>query len=280
MREDKYKDLNVPPGPPTAKGIFGEPEYSGFVYEYTELGNHDVPDNWPQPVAFNDSGDVPGPPVKYQTPKNPDDITAGYGFEDVFQEKEPIFFYHSDHLGSSSFMTDSSGKASQFVSYLLFGEIFIDEHTSDDYLTPYKFNGKELDSETGLFYYGARYYDAKESRWYGTDPLAEKYINLSPYNYCAVNPVNRIDPDGRDDYTLNKEIGDVKLITKNDDPDRILKINNKGEVKCKKNGEAKVAIDGIEHGILSDGMNFKTESNLFAVGGEGQPSAEGLRNLR
>ena len=158
--------------------------------------------------------------------------------------------------------------------------MFIDEHTSGDYLTPYKFNGKESDSETGLFYYGARYYDAKESRWYGTDPLAEKYINLSPYNYCAVNPVNRIDPDGRDDYTLNKETGDVKLITKNDDPDRILKINNKGEVKCKKNGEAKVAIDGIEHGILSDGMNFKTESNLFAVGGEGQPSAEGLRNLR
>ncbi|MCZ8297691.1 RHS repeat-associated core domain-containing protein [Flavobacterium sp.] len=65
------------------------------------------------------------------------------------------------------------------------------------YNSPYKFNGKELDEETGLYYYGARYYDPKVSIWLSVDPLAEKYPNVSPYVYCLNNPVRFIDPDGR-----------------------------------------------------------------------------------
>ncbi len=61
---------------------------------------------------------------------------------------------------------------------------------------PYKFNGKEQDEETGLYYYGARYYDAKECRFYGVDPMAEKYTEISSYAYCANNPIMLIDPDG------------------------------------------------------------------------------------
>ncbi len=64
-------------------------------------------------------------------------------------------------------------------------------------MLPYKFNGKELDAETGLYYYGARYYDPSAALWLGVDPLAEKYPDVSPYVYCAGNPVVRIDPDGR-----------------------------------------------------------------------------------
>jgi RHS repeat-associated protein len=66
------------------------------------------------------------------------------------------------------------------------------------YNSPYKFNGKELDEETGLYYYGARYYDPKVSIWLSVDPLAEKYPNVSPYVYCLNNPVRFIDPDGRE----------------------------------------------------------------------------------
>ena len=62
---------------------------------------------------------------------------------------------------------------------------------------PYLFNGKELDSETGLYYYGARYLDSKTSLWLNVDPLAEKYSNISPYAYVANNPIKYIDPDGR-----------------------------------------------------------------------------------
>lgn len=65
------------------------------------------------------------------------------------------------------------------------------------YNSPYKFNGKELDEETGFYYYGARYYDPRVSIWMSVDPLAEKYPNASPYNYCLGNPMNLVDPDGR-----------------------------------------------------------------------------------
>ena len=65
------------------------------------------------------------------------------------------------------------------------------------YRTPYKFNGKELDEETGLYYYGARYYDPKISIWLSVDPLAESFPNWNPYNYTMQNPINLVDPDGR-----------------------------------------------------------------------------------
>jgi RHS repeat-associated protein len=69
---------------------------------------------------------------------------------------------------------------------------------SNYYNTPYKFNGKELDADTGLYYYGARYYDPKTSIWLSVDPLAEKYPSISPYAYVANNP------DGMDVYLLTE----------------------------------------------------------------------------
>ena len=65
-----------------------------------------------------------------------------------------------------------------------------------DFSSRYKFNGKELDEETGLYYYGARYYDPKVSLWLSVDPLAEKYPGMSPYVYTAGHPVRFIDPNG------------------------------------------------------------------------------------
>lgn len=64
------------------------------------------------------------------------------------------------------------------------------------YLTPYKFNGKELDEETGNYYYGARYYNPKWSIWLSVDPLAEKMPSWSSYNYAFSNPINYTDPTG------------------------------------------------------------------------------------
>ncbi len=108
-----------------------------------------------------------------------------------------VFYYHPDHLGSSSYITDVNGEVSQHIEYFAFGETFVEEHSNTD-RTPYLYNAKELDEETGLYYYGARYYDPKTSVWASTDPLAEKYPSISPYAYVANNPINFIDPDGRD----------------------------------------------------------------------------------
>ncbi|NVK75895.1 MAG: hypothetical protein HWE24_20665 [Oceanospirillaceae bacterium] len=63
--------------------------------------------------------------------------------------------------------------------------------------SPYRFNGKELDQETGYAYYGARYYDNELSLWLSVDPLAHNYPHSSPYVFSGSNPVNLVDPDGR-----------------------------------------------------------------------------------
>jgi len=65
--------------------------------------------------------------------------------------------------------------------------------------SPQSFTGKERDSETGLSYFGARYYDSDlMTGWLSVDPMADKYPSLSPYAYCGWNPVKLVDPDGRD----------------------------------------------------------------------------------
>ena len=65
--------------------------------------------------------------------------------------------------------------------------------------------GKEKDLETGLSYFGARYYDADlTTGWLSVDPMSDKYPSMSPYNYCAGNPVKLVDPDGRDVWEVDK----------------------------------------------------------------------------
>ena len=107
------------------------------------------------------------------------------GLKDNFQQGDSYekyqFFYHPDHLGSSSFITNTEGEVVLHIEYVPYGEVFIEER-NNVWNTPYLFNAKEFDEETGLYYYGARYYDARLVMWYGVDALAEKYPNMSPYN--------------------------------------------------------------------------------------------------
>ena len=78
--------------------------------------------------------------------------------------------------------------------YLPYGELLVDEHSSNEEL-PYKFNDKQFDDETGLYYYGARYMNPITSLWYGVDPMAEKYQSIGGYVHCIGNPVKYLDPD-------------------------------------------------------------------------------------
>ena len=114
-------------------------------------------------------------------------------------DPEPdVYYYHADHLGSASWITDASGIPVQHLQYLPFGEPFINQHTAG-YEERFTFTGKEKDSETGFYYFGARYYDCDLSGLFlSVDPMADKYPNLSPYAYCAWNPVKLVDPDGRE----------------------------------------------------------------------------------
>ena len=108
-----------------------------------------------------------------------------------------IRLYHVDHLGSTSLVTDIDGEITQHVAYIPYGEIFV-EQRNGSWNTPYLFNAKELDEETGLYYYGARYLDPTNAAWLSVDPLFEKYVGMTPYGYCAGNPVKLVDVDGRE----------------------------------------------------------------------------------
>ena len=69
---------------------------------------------------------------------------------------------------------------------------------------PQTFTGKERDSETGYSYFGARYYDSDlMTGWLSVDPMADKYPSLSPYAYCAWNPIKLVDPDGEDAWEVD-----------------------------------------------------------------------------
>ena len=130
-----------------------------------------------------------------------------------------VYFYHRDHLGSMMSVTDSLGNTVQQVEYTPWGEVFVEQRSGNsDFSTPYLFNGKELDEETGLYYYGARYYDPKLSVWYSIDPMQMEYPWVSTYGYCTNNPVNRIDPNGKDEWDVNEKgiIVKHKTTTKHD----------------------------------------------------------------
>ena len=198
QKEAYYKQQGIAPGVPTMKGAYGDPENTGVGYNavLTELGNHDVPQGWIQtPHPDTTPGTNPGPPVSWNDPSNPDDPQAGYGYIPNDTTKEETFFFHSDLLGSTSYITDDKGNITQYDAYLPYGELLVDEHSSSEEI-PYKFNGKELDEETGLYYYGARYMNPVTSLWYGVDKLTEKYPTVCGYVYTLDNPVKFIDEVG------------------------------------------------------------------------------------
>ena len=198
QKEAYYKQQGIAPGVPTEKGAYGDPENTGVGYNavLTELGNHDVPQGWIQTPRPNTiPGTNPGPPISWNDPTNPDDPQAGYGYIPNDTTKEETFFYHSDHLGSTSYITDDKANITQYDAYLPYGELLVDEHSSSEDL-PYKFNGKQFDEETGLYYYGARYMNPVASIWYGVDRFTEKYPIYSAYNICRSNPLLFFDESG------------------------------------------------------------------------------------
>ncbi len=123
-----------------------------------------------------------------------EDLPPAYNMENRTETDQ--FFYHSDHLGSSSFITNINGAAVQHLQYLPFGETYVDQRHDSPYNTPYRFSGKEKDDETQYSYFGARYYDSDLSVFLSIDRFAGKYPSLSPYHYCANNPIILTDPTG------------------------------------------------------------------------------------
>lgn len=134
-----------------------------------------------------------------------------------------LYAYHKDTLGSIRTITDSSQKTVNSYSYDSFGTTT----QTGTLVQPYGYTGRELDKETGLYYYRARYYDTAEGRFIQRDPIAilgniynsnekvtfSQYVDAvkNPYLYTDNNPINWIDPTGLtplsdkiDDFIINK----------------------------------------------------------------------------
>jgi RHS repeat-associated protein len=122
------------------------------------------------------------------------------------------FYYHTNHLGSTAFVTDQNQTVTQGFLYAPFGEITTEYNATfgNDVIPKYSFNAKELDEETGMYYYEARYY--KPPVFTSRDAMFEKKPWLCPYHYCSNNPVGRVDPTGLFDKEKQAERSRKKAI--------------------------------------------------------------------
>ena len=123
------------------------------------------------------------------------------GYVDYSGETPIYQTYLTDHQGNVRVVVDENTAVKQVNHYYPYGALFAESTNSN--VQPYKYNGKELDRMHGLDWYdhGARHNDAAIGRWHVMDPLCEKYYDVSPYAYCAGDPMNAIDPDGKSIWT-------------------------------------------------------------------------------
>lgn len=183
-------------------------------------------------------------------------------------------YYITDHLGSTRKVVDSNNNTKETINYYPFGsEMRIQDpaliQQTDNNWHPFRFTGKELDKQNGLNMYdfGARWFDvAGVPMWTSVDPLAEKHYPFTPYSYCAGDPVNRIDPDGRDDYYTK---GGDYLGTNNAETDNIY-VSDEGQYRQLEDGKyainvsSRVALDDAE---LDAEAYSKIFTNSFRLAG-------------
>lgn len=129
-------------------------------------------------------------------------------------------FFHTDHIGSSGYVTDKQGTVTEHLEYFPYGETWVEERTGQAD-TRYQFTGKELDPETGLYYYGARYYNPRTQLWVSADPALPDYVdtkiaggiseprNLAAYTYTHNRPLMLVDATG--EFPSWKDIGHTAL---------------------------------------------------------------------
>lgn len=120
--------------------------------------------------------------------------THGPGIDEplAVQQGTAIYYYHADGLGSITALTNTSGTIVQTYTYDSFGNMTSTGSISQ----PYTYTGREYDSETGMYFYRARYYDPKVGRFVTKDPIGFDGGDYTLYVYVSNNPINKKDPTG------------------------------------------------------------------------------------
>jgi RHS repeat-associated protein len=121
--------------------------------------------------------------------------THGAGIDEplIIEKNSESFYYHSDGLGSVTELTDQSGTVIQRYAYSSFGKI--ESQLDPSFVQPYTYTSREFDTETGLSYYRARYYESSIGRFISEDPIGFA-AGPNSYAYVGNNPIKRIDPSG------------------------------------------------------------------------------------
>lgn len=184
--------------------------------------------------------------------------------EGGYYESSTYHFYLTDHLGNNRVVANATGTVIQKNHYYPFGTAFAETSTTEQGKQPYKYNNKELDQMHGLniYDYSARHYESTIGRFITIDPMAEKYYSISPYVYCANNPLKYIDPTGMmyDDY-FNKD-GDY-LGTDNDPKSRKVRVMSQENWNSNKQGEKTIdPAVGRANSDLHSKSRIKNEASL------------------
>lgn len=126
----------------------------------------------------------------------PHTLLTENGYIDLADQTPQYRYFVKDHLGNNRVVTDSLGNVLQRNDYDPYGNAL----ASSSEVTPYQYGGKEKIWTATLDWYDycARYYQPILGRFTTIDPMSEKYYSISPYAYCAGNPVNLVDRDGKD----------------------------------------------------------------------------------
>jgi RHS repeat-associated protein len=188
-------------------------------------------------------------PSSYAPQKCPIDPAANPVMDkrpDTTKIKPATYYYHSDHLGSTSWVTDQNGRVHEHVEYFPYGEVWRDARYDSDgdpvHRQQFLFSSKEMDEETGLYYFGARYLDPVRARWSNPDPILAKLLpaggrdgglsgasttndrlipdlpgmggvynppNLGLYSYSHSNPLKLQDRDGNSPMLVGAVVGFV-----------------------------------------------------------------------
>ncbi|MBO2525266.1 MAG: hypothetical protein CW341_06165 [Bacteroidetes bacterium] len=119
-------------------------------------------------------------------------------------------------------------------------------HSPNLFAEIHTFSAKEKDTETGLSYFGARYYSSDLSIWLSVDPMSDKYPSLSPYVYCANNPIKLVDPNGEEVYEFDENGKYIRTSGAQGSPDQIAIRQKDGSLKLSQE---------YEHGTIKLGLN-------------------------
>jgi RHS repeat-associated protein len=216
--QDHNRNTTLPQDPSAC----GTPQQPATVrYVYDDQGNRIVKDAGPQHIYPNQSfSERNGTGFKHIWVGETRIATKTVKPDESYENHQ--FYFHADHLGSSSFVTDEHANLTEHLEYFAFGETWVNEHPAQPTPVPYQFGGKEIDEETGLYYHGARYYNPKTDQWQSPDPALPEYLdgspnggvfqpfNLASYTYGNNNPVRLTDPTGAS--TWNRVMGAVKAV--------------------------------------------------------------------